>query len=98
EQEGRGCIAAPMAPQRKLVRPQPFGLCPVEVGVVRKARFGAGLQPCVAVRVVIAQIRDAEFTRRAMVFIGAALVAFGSLEKRQYLPIAPPVGAQPLPV
>src|SRR5690606_38856081 len=35
---------------------------------------------------------------RAMVFIGAALVAFGSLEKRQHLPIAPPVGAQPLPV
>ena len=58
-QEGRRRVAAPMAAQRQLIGAEAVGAFGVEVGIAPVAGLDAGLDPGGAIRMVVAQVRDA---------------------------------------
>ena len=71
-------IAAPAAAQRELVAAEAVGGGAVEVGGERMAGLGAGGEPGLAVRMVVAQVGDAELAGGAVVLALAAFVALPS--------------------
>ena len=74
-EERRRRVAAPAAAQGELVAAEAVGLRAVEVGRQRIARLGAGGEPRLAARMVVAQVGDAELAARAVPLARAALVA-----------------------
>src|SRR6185369_2924049 len=88
EKRGRG-VASPAALQRQLVAAEAVASRAVEVGGRRMAGLGAGGEPRLAVRMVVAKIGDAELAVSAVPLALAAIVALRSLEERQHLAVAP---------
>jgi hypothetical protein len=65
-QEGGGGVTAPAAAQRQLIGTDPVGARAIEIGIARVTRFDSGLDPGLAVRVVVSQVADRQFTVAAM--------------------------------
>ena len=97
-QKGPGCAGAPTAPDGQLVSTDTKVRRRIEVGVARQAGLHARLHPGLAVRVVVAQVRDAELTLCAMEFAGPALITLGAAEVRQHAAVVPPHGPRPHPI
>ena len=89
---------SPSAIDAQLVRPDAVRRRAVEIGIARQPELDARLDPRVAVRVVVAQVRDAELARRAVIGARAACVALDAPEVGQHVDVAPPVCALGCPV
>ena len=88
-QEGGRGAGAPAVLQRELVGADAVFAGAVEVGVVGQAELLARFQPGAAVGMVVAQVGHAQFAVAAVVFAGAAAVAFRAPEIGQHRAIVP---------
>src|SRR6185312_985254 len=93
----RGALSPPVV-DAQLIRAHAVRRRTVEIGIAWQARFDTGFDPGVAVRMVVAQVRHAEFARRAVIGAGTAGIVLDALEVGQYVDVAPPVRALRRPV
>src|SRR5690606_25294995 len=94
----RSCrVATPMPPQRQLIRAKAGIVCPIEVFGRCKAGLRSCIQPGLAIRMVVSQVRHSKLATAAMIFALASLITLRAIEIRQDIAIAPAMRPRLLP-
>ena len=97
-EKGARRAVAPAISNAELIGADAVGRLGIEVRIARQSILRAGLDPCLAGRVVVAQIGHADLAERATKLVITAFVALDALEIGQHGSKRPSLGALPLPI